>query len=159
VVTLPSTRCRASNPLFDQIVVKLITMPSIECGPFRNAGEVGSHRSTIAEVEIAHECLLYRFETWEYPCVAKKLMGEIAGHDTYPRRGKGGQPDLRDLLMLRLEENRADQAVPHSSEHPCSAVPNGTFQFRYAPRTASWATFKRPRSASLRAGSSGLGQE
>jgi hypothetical protein len=31
------------------------------------------------------------------------------------RRGrKEGQPDLRDLLMSRLEENRADQAVPHS---------------------------------------------
>jgi hypothetical protein len=24
----------------------------------------------------------------------------------------GGQPDLRDLLALRVEENRADQAVP-----------------------------------------------
>ena len=31
--------------------------------------------------------------------------------------GKEGQPDLRDLLLLRLEENRADQAVPHSSLH------------------------------------------
>ena len=29
--------------------------------------------------------------------------------------GEEGQPDLRDLLLLRLEENRADQAVPHSS--------------------------------------------
>ena len=31
------------------------------------------------------------------------------------RGGKEGQPDPRDLLLLRLEENRADQAVPHSS--------------------------------------------
>jgi hypothetical protein len=27
-------------------------------------------------------------------------------------RGKGGQPDLRDLVALRVEENRADQADP-----------------------------------------------
>jgi hypothetical protein len=31
------------------------------------------------------------------------------------REGKEGQPDLRDLLVLGIEENRADQAVPHSS--------------------------------------------
>ena len=31
------------------------------------------------------------------------------------KRGEEGQPDLRDLLVLRLEENPADQAVPHSS--------------------------------------------
>jgi hypothetical protein len=34
------------------------------------------------------------------------------------RRGKEGQPDPRDLSVLRIEENRTDQAVPHSSPNP-----------------------------------------
>jgi hypothetical protein len=39
-------------------------------------------------------------------------------------RENGGQPDLRNLFALRVEENRSDQAVPHSQvphSHPFSS--------------------------------------
>jgi hypothetical protein len=41
------------------------------------------------------------------------LQGRKEGEEG-EKEEKEGQPDLRDSLVLRSEENRADQAVPHS---------------------------------------------
>jgi hypothetical protein len=44
-------------------------------------------------------------------------------------RRNGGQPDLRDLFALKVEENRADQAVPHSSRTPIRPTSKDFFSF------------------------------
>ena len=57
---------------------------------------------------------------------------------------KEGQPNLRDLLVLRLEENRADQAVPRSSPRsspsvlPPGPIPKAFRDFGKFPNLDQW---------------------